>query len=115
MRWRNGLLRLKTLHWSVFSPAKAGAAQMAAHMITRGTKTLSAEQLAEELELNAISLEGNSSLDTADVQADCLTEHADRAARLLAAAPAVVIPKSWMGVASEVLGRSIWILKCKWK
>ncbi|MDD4889137.1 MAG: pitrilysin family protein [Phycisphaerae bacterium] len=65
-------------------PARPGAAAMAARMIARGTKNYSAERLADELELNAISLDGNASLDVTEVHADCLTEQLDRAGKLLA-------------------------------
>ena len=69
--------------WSE-SPAHVGAAEMAARMITRGTKNYTAEQLASELELHAINLEGSASLDVTDVQADCLSQHLDRTVRLMA-------------------------------
>ena len=62
---------------------KPGTASMAMNMLTKGTAKHSEGELAEELERYAISLRGSAGMDTSHVQANCLTEHVDRAMELL--------------------------------
>ena len=76
-------LTLGALH-GAWSEAKPGTASMAAQMITQGTKTHTAAELAEELEFNAISLSGSASMHTATVNASCVADKFELAARLLA-------------------------------
>lgn len=63
---------------------KPGAASMALQMLTRGTAQHSERELADELEIHAISLTGQTNMDDSTVTASCLTEHLDRAVQLLA-------------------------------
>lgn len=64
--------------------SKRGAASMAMQMLTRGTAAHSERELAEELDTFAISLWGGAGMDSAAAGASCLSEHAERAAKLLA-------------------------------
>lgn len=61
-----------------------GTASAAASLITRGTESFTYEELAEELETNAISLGGGIGMDTGTVSASALKEKAPRALELLA-------------------------------
>jgi zinc protease len=61
-----------------------GAAALAAQMITQGTEHYTSDALAKELETNAITLDGNVSMDSGTVGASCMKEQTDRAMRLLA-------------------------------
>jgi zinc protease len=65
-------------------PAKPGAASMAASMITQGTENFTSDELAEELEENAITLGGGVGMDSGTVAANCMKDQSDRAVRLLA-------------------------------
>jgi len=67
--------------WTERSP---GTASMACQMITQGTRTHTAAQLAEELEFNAISLSASASMDAATITASCVTDQFRLAATLLA-------------------------------
>jgi len=67
-----------------WSETKPGTANLAMQMLTRGTARHSEAELARILDENAISLSGAASMDTAAVQADCLTESLDLAMELLA-------------------------------
>ena len=62
----------------------AGAASLAAEMITQGTENFTSDALATELESHAISLSGGVGMDVGTVGASCLKDEADRAAKLLA-------------------------------
>ncbi len=64
-------------------PAFPGTASMAAGLVTKGTVARDAEQLAAELERNAISLSASAGHDSASVSVAALTEDAERAVRLL--------------------------------
>ena len=66
-----------------YTEAKVGAASMAMQMLTKGSAQHSEAELAEELDLYAISLDGYSGSDSAAVVASCLTEHLDRTLSLL--------------------------------
>jgi len=61
-----------------------GTASMAAGLITKGSEAHTAEQMAEELEFNAISLGGNASLDNATVNASCVSDKFSLAMKLMA-------------------------------
>jgi len=61
-----------------------GTALAAAGLITKGSASHTAEQMAEELEFNAISLGGSASLDVASVNASCVSDKFDLAMKLLA-------------------------------
>lgn len=63
---------------------KPGTANLAAEMITKGSANHTAAELAEELEFNAISLSGDSSIDVASVFAECVTDKFDTALKLMA-------------------------------
>ena len=67
-----------------WSEGRPGTASMTLSMLTKGTKNYSEGQLAEELEKYAISLSGSAQMDTSQVQANCLSEHTDRAVELMA-------------------------------
>jgi zinc protease len=62
---------------------KPGAASMALDLLTKGTKSHTEKQLAEELETYAIELDGHAAMDSASVNAGCLPEHLERATRLM--------------------------------
>jgi zinc protease len=64
--------------------ANPGVANMALDMLTKGTKNYSAAKLAEEIEFNALTLNGNASQDTAEVTATGLSEKLPLAIDLLA-------------------------------
>lgn len=63
---------------------KPGTASMTLSMLTRGTTKHTEGELADELETYAISLSGTGAMDTSTVSLSCLTEHIDRAMKLLA-------------------------------
>ena len=63
---------------------KSGTASMAMQMLTKGTAKHTEAALAEELERYAISLAGSAGMDTSQLNADCLTDHIERAMELLA-------------------------------
>lgn len=65
---------------------KPGTAFLALPMLGRGTKDHDYEALTKELDRYAISLTGGSSMDRAQVTASALSNQADRAMRLMAAA-----------------------------
>ncbi|HSV26338.1 MAG TPA: insulinase family protein, partial [Sedimentisphaerales bacterium] len=62
---------------------KPGAASMAMQMLTKGTQNYTEAELADELETYAISLTGSATMDTAGIVADCLSEYAPKALRLM--------------------------------
>ncbi len=72
------------LHAGGYTEEKVGAASLAMQMLTKGTAEHTEAELAEELDLYAISLSGAAGSDSARVSAGCLTEHLDRTLRLLA-------------------------------
>jgi zinc protease len=76
-------LMLGVLH-GAWTEGRPGTASMACQMITQGTKAHSAAELAEQLEFNAISLSASASMDTATVNASCVTNKFELAARFLA-------------------------------
>jgi len=63
---------------------KSGTASMAMQMLTKGTAKHTEAALAEELERYAISLAGSAGMDTSQLNANCLTDHIERAMELLA-------------------------------
>jgi zinc protease len=70
---------------------KPGVANMAGPMITKGSEKHTAAEMAEELEFNAISLDGSASMDAASVDASCVTDKFELAVKLLA--EVVLTPK----------------------
>lgn len=76
-------LGLKCGAWAE-DPAKPGVANMALAMLTKGTKKHTAAKLAEELEFNALSLGGGAGMDTASVNASCVSDKFELAAQYLA-------------------------------
>jgi len=62
---------------------KPGTCSMAMSMLTKGTQNYTEEQLAEELETYAVSLNGSGSMDASTVSAGALTENIERAVNLL--------------------------------
>lgn len=73
-------LGIKSGAWS---EAKPGVASMAMNMLTQGTTTHGAKELAEILESNAINLNGSAGMDTAQVSASALLDKVDLAAELM--------------------------------
>jgi zinc protease len=67
-----------------WTETKPGTASMALNMLTRGTQKHTEKQLADELETYAINLSGSAGMDNASVTAGCLTEHIERALKLMA-------------------------------
>ena len=67
-----------------WTESKTGVANMAMQMLTRGTENYSEADLWTELDTYAISLNGSADMDNATVFGSCLTEHTDRAMKLLA-------------------------------
>lgn len=67
-----------------WTESKPGAASMALQMLSKGTAKYNDEQLANELESNAINLGGGADMDSASVSASCLPEQLERATALLA-------------------------------
>lgn len=60
-----------------------GVSQLVAHLLTRGTRQRSADQLADEVESLGASLDGLSGRNTWGISASCLCEHLDRILPLL--------------------------------
>jgi len=67
-----------------WTEAKPGTASMAMQMLTKGTTEHTEAQLAAELERYAISLAASAGHDTSQLNANCLTDHINRAMTLLA-------------------------------
>ncbi len=65
------------------TPQTAGLSKVVAHMLTRGTQSRSAQDLAQEVEAMAGSLEGFSGRNTFGVQADFLSRFFPQAMELL--------------------------------
>lgn len=63
---------------------KPGTAYLASQMITKGSASHTAAELAEELEFNAISLSGAASIDVASVFAQGVTDKFETAMKLMA-------------------------------
>lgn len=81
----NVMLGLDYGAWA--DPADApGLASVAVPMLTRGTKGHDYQAMADELDLFAISLSGNVSMDALTVQGSALSNQADRLVRLMAEA-----------------------------
>jgi zinc protease len=66
-----------------WTESKPGTAAMTMQMLAKGTSKHSEGELADELETYAISLSGAADMDTSTVNVGCLTEHIERAMRLL--------------------------------
>ena len=62
---------------------KPGTAAMAMKMLVKGTENYTEAQLSDELGMYAIGLGGSGQMDTSTVNMNCLTEHTDRAMKLL--------------------------------
>jgi zinc protease len=69
-----------------WTESKPGTASSACSMITQGSAGHTAAQMAEELEYNAISLGAFAGMDTATVNASCVTDKVDTAMELMAEA-----------------------------
>ncbi|MGD2108848.1 MAG: pitrilysin family protein [Phycisphaerae bacterium] len=76
-------MKLGVLHGS-WTDLQPGVASLAASMITQGSAEHTAAEMAEELEFNAISLSGGASMDVGSVNASCVTDKVELAAKLLA-------------------------------
>jgi len=63
---------------------KPGTASMATKMLVKGTTKHTEGELADELDTYAISLSGSADMDTGSINMGCLTEHVDRAVKLMA-------------------------------
>jgi zinc protease len=74
-------LGIKSGAWTDQTPGVAGTTMS---MLTQGTKTRDAKQLAEVLESNAISLGGSAGMDTASISGSALVGQLDLAMELLA-------------------------------
>ncbi len=72
------------LRAGAWTETKPGAASMACAMLDKGSANHTEAELAEELEMYAISLNASAGLDSAAASASALTEHAERAVMLLA-------------------------------
>ncbi|MCK6486056.1 MAG: insulinase family protein [Phycisphaerae bacterium] len=64
--------------------ARPGVASMTLSMLTEGTAKHTAVELAEEIEFNALTLGGGAGMDTAEVNATCLSDKLGKALELLA-------------------------------
>jgi len=76
-------MKLGVLH-GAWTESQPGVASMASAMITQGSAEHTAAEMAEGLEFNAISLSGGASMDVATVNASCVADKADLAAKLMA-------------------------------
>ena len=74
------------LQCGAWTEPKPGLALMTMQMLTKGTAKHDEGALALEMETYGISLNGNASLDSSSVEADCMTEHLERAVNLMAEA-----------------------------
>jgi zinc protease len=75
------MLGIRSGAWTDTSP---GVASMTMSMLTKGTKSRTAKELAQTLEFNAINLSGSAGMDTAQVSASSLDKQRDLACELLA-------------------------------
>jgi zinc protease len=66
-----------------WTETKPGTCSMAMQMLTKGTRNYTEEQLADELETYAISLNSSGQMDTSMVDMGTLTENVDRGMKLL--------------------------------
>jgi zinc protease len=66
-----------------WTETKPGSAEMALGMLTKGTATMTEEELATELETYAISLAGSAGMDSSAISMGALPEQIDRGMRLL--------------------------------
>jgi zinc protease len=66
-----------------WTETKPGTASMTTKMLAKGTSKHNEGELADELETYAIGLSGGADMDTSTVNANCLTEHTERAMGLL--------------------------------
>lgn len=72
------------LEAGAWTESKPGCASMAASMLRKGTRKHSEAKLAEELETYAIGLGAYAGMDTAMVNANCVTDQVERAAMFMA-------------------------------
>lgn len=75
------MLGLKSGSWTEDQP---GVADRTMDMLTKGTKTRTAKQLAEQLESNAIELSGSTGMDTASISLSAMLPQLDLAMELFA-------------------------------
>jgi zinc protease len=75
------MLGVRSGAWTDTSP---GVASMTMSMLTQGTKSRTAKQLAQTLEFNAINLAGFAGMDTTNLSASSLDNQRDLACELLA-------------------------------
>lgn len=73
-------LGLKAGAWTEDKP---GTASMTLGMLTKGTASHTEAELAEELGMYAISLDGSAGMDNATISATCLSDHLRRTIKLL--------------------------------
>ncbi len=72
------------LRYGAWTETKPSTASLASQMITKGSQHHTAAELAEELEYNAISLNGSVGLDMGTVTASCTSDKFEKALGLLA-------------------------------
>ncbi|MFM8264235.1 MAG: M16 family metallopeptidase [Pirellula sp.] len=77
----NMVLGIRSGSWT---ERKAGTAAMAMSMLSQGTSTRNAKQMAEILESNAISLSGSANMDTSSISGSALVDKTELALELLA-------------------------------
>ncbi len=77
------MLGLKYGVWAE-DPAHPGAANMALATLTKGTENYTAAELAEELEFNALTLDGSAGMDVSSVSATGLADKMELALKLMA-------------------------------
>ena len=65
-------------------PAKPGVANLALDMLTQGTENYTSAELAETIEFNALTLNGEAGMDVASVTATSLADKLDLAVELMA-------------------------------
>jgi zinc protease len=72
------------LPFGAATESKPGTANLALQMPTRGTKNRTEKELAEQLARYAIEINGSASMDDAQVNMSCLSEHLEKGMELLA-------------------------------
>jgi zinc protease len=72
------------LPFGAVTESKPGCANLALQMLTRGTKNRTETQLAGQLARYAIEINGGASMDDAQVNLSCLSEHLEKGMDLLA-------------------------------
>jgi zinc protease len=72
------------LPFGAVTESKPGTANLALQMLTRGTKNRTEKELSEQLARYAIEINGSASMDDAQVNMSCLSEHLEKSMALLA-------------------------------